>query len=255
MHGTHGPCALCRHYGKLTENHVPPESVGNSDRWLAQSYLTAVAGDPGLVRGRRFPGGVRFRTLCAECNNKLGGREDQALLNFYQEVTKLVESPFVLPPLMRIPAKPNLIIRGLMAHIVSANDTGVPSRFDIEARSIFFGHKPLRLSSWNVFYWLYVGKELFVARSLFLAQLFSTLQVHELQVLKIYPLAFLFTDAPHFLGLPNMMQFICSRDEDEAELPLFLYRRDHNPVFPAYAEGNKIVFAGGNTFGLVARQD
>ena len=255
VHGTYGPCALCRHYSKLTENHVPPESTGNADRWLAQSYLTTVTGDSDLIFGRRFNGGIRFRTLCADCNNKLGGREDKALLAFNEQVTKLVESPFQLPPLMRIAAKPNLIIRGLLAHSVSANDTGVPSRFDEEARSIFFGKKAMRLSSWNVFYWIYMAKELFLARSLFLASWFPTLVVHEMQILKIYPLAFLFTDAPHFYGLPNMMQFIRPRDEDEAELPLFLYRRENNPVFPAYAGSDKVVFAGGHAFGLVARQD
>jgi hypothetical protein len=53
---------------------------------------------------------------------------------------------------MRIAAKPNLIIRGLMGFIVSASDTGVLGRFDADARSIFFGNRTLRLSSWNVFY-------------------------------------------------------------------------------------------------------
>jgi hypothetical protein len=102
---------------------------------------------------------------------------------------------------------------------------------------------------------IYVGKEVFVARSLLLAQWFPILQMHEIQVLKIYPLAFAFTDKPQFYELPNMMQFIRSRDEEEAELPLFLHRRENNPVFPAYAAADKIIFAGGNAFGLVARQD
>ena len=60
---------------------------------------------------------------------------------------------------------------------------------------------------------------------------------------------------PLFYGLPNTMQFILSRDDEDTKIPLFLYRRDGNPVFPAYAERDKIVFAGGNAFGIVARQD
>jgi hypothetical protein len=73
--------------------------------------------------------------------------------------------------------------------------------------------------------------------------------MHELQVLKIYPLPFVFTDAPHFYGLPNMMQFIRFRDEEETELPLFLHRRENKPVFPAYAAADKIIFAGGTRSG------
>jgi hypothetical protein len=100
-----------------------------------------------------------------------------------------------------------------------------------------------------------MGKELFVARSFFLTRWFPTVQMHEVQVLKIYPLAFLFTDAPYFYGLPNMMRFVRSRDEEEADLPVFLHRRENNPVFPVYATDDKAIFTRGNAFGLVARQD
>lgn len=74
----------------------------------------------------------------------------------------------------------------------------------------------------------------------------------ELQALKIYPLVFVFTDAPHSYGLRNTMQFIRSRDEEETELPLFLHRRENKRVFPAHAAADKIIFAGGNAFGLEA---
>jgi hypothetical protein len=108
-----------------------------------------------------------------------------------------VESPLRLPALMRIPAKPNLIIRDLLAHIVSANDTGIPSSFDEEARNIFMGKRSLRLSSWSVFYWVYLGRELFIARSVFLASWHPMVELSEMQVLKIYPLGFVFTQTPH----------------------------------------------------------
>ena len=51
VHGSFGPCALCRHYS--THREPRPESVGNSDHWLERSYLITVAGDPELVHGRR----------------------------------------------------------------------------------------------------------------------------------------------------------------------------------------------------------
>lgn len=135
--GRRGPCALCQNYSQLTENHVPPEGVGNFDQWIAQSYMTTVTANPDMYFGRQFPGGIRFRTLCQTCNNSLGGSEDRALIDFYDRVRKLLATPLNLPGLMRVPAKPNLIIRGLLAHIASANDNGIPTPFDREARDIF----------------------------------------------------------------------------------------------------------------------
>jgi hypothetical protein len=90
--GTHGPCALCGYYSKLTDDHIPPESVGNFDRWNARSYLAASTANKDLISGRRFHGGVRFRTLCADCNNGLGGKEDKTIAAFFAGVKKLVES-------------------------------------------------------------------------------------------------------------------------------------------------------------------
>lgn len=137
--GTRGPCALCRTYADLTEDHIPPEALGNDGRWIARSYLTSATGDKDLIFGRQSRGGIRFRTLCKECNNGLGGREDKALLDFFERTSKLTNSPLILSPLMRISAKPNLIYKSLLAHIVAANDTGIPTAFDIEARNLFSG--------------------------------------------------------------------------------------------------------------------
>lgn len=253
--GTHGSCALCGHYEKLTDDHVPPEGVGNFDRWRGLSYMTKMSGNDQEIGSRRFPSGIRFKTICADCNNRLGGREDKALIDCYESVRKIVESPLLLSPLMQIPAKPNLIIRSLFAHIAAANDDGQPSRFDDEARAIFNNKKSLRLSSWNLFYWVHLGKDLFLARSLFHTTWSPVVEVHEMFILKMYPLAFLFIKKPTFFGLPNLMKFIQSRDEEDAEIPLFPYVSENHPVWPAYTSDNSAIMFGRNAYGLVAQRD
>jgi hypothetical protein len=254
VHGTHGPCALCQHYSKLTENHVPPEAVGNHDAWLAQSYMTTMAADKDLLFGRRFSGGIRFRTLCEECNNALGNSEDRAIVDFYQRVQKLVDSPLKLPPVAMVSAKPNLIARGLYAHLASANDNGIPSIFDTEAREIFFRKRSLRLASWNLFYWVYQAPTMFLMRSAFLASFGSDVEMDHVHLLKAPPLAFAFSQRSTLYGLPNMMMFIQQNDRAETQIPLILDRRDPHPVWPAVPYDNQIVFLGGDSYGLVAEQ-
>jgi len=255
IQGVRGPCALCRQYSQLTENHVPPEGVGNHDRWIARSYMTTVAASSEMYFGRHFPGGVRFRTLCRDCNSALGGSEDKALIDFYERVRRLLASPLKLPELVRVPAKPNLIIRGLLAHIASANDNGIPVPFDSEARRIFFKEQSLRMLSWNLFYWLYSGEQMFLMRSAFLANWRPAVELSEIYILKHFPLAFMFSRRPAFYGVPNMCKFVQQNDEAETDLPIFLNLRESHPVWPAVAERNQLIFLAGASYGVVARPD
>lgn len=255
IYGKRGPCALCTSYSKLTENHVPPESVGNYDRWSARSYLTASTANTDLIVGRRFHNGLRFKTLCADCNNGLGGKEDKAIGDFYEQTRKLVESSLIIRFTVQVTARPNQIYRGLLAHLVSANDNGVPSAFDLEARELFFRRKDLKLSSWNLFYWLYVGPQLFLMRHAYHTRWFPTVEVVPIHVLKFYPLAFMFTQEPWFLGLPNMRSFLRPRDEDEFDVPLDVGRRDAHPHWPATASRSNMILLGGDSFGLVGKRD
>lgn len=250
--GTRGPCALCRNYSDLTEDHIPPAGTGNTDRWVARSYMTTASGSEELYFGREFRGGVRFRTLCASCNNGLGAKEDRAIIDFYERVRKLVESPLTITGTIKVPAKPNQIIKGLAAHITSANDSGCPSTFDGEARNLFFGRKPLSLSSWNLFYWIYRNDSMFLMRDAFLATWSPTVQLFPMHILKAYPLAFLFTQKPSFLGTPNMMMFIQKNDNDEFDVPVDLHRFENHPVWPVAAGPNEAIFLGGSSFGLVS---
>ena len=119
----------------------------------------------GTLVGRRFNGGVRFRTLCGDCNNGLGGKEDKTIAAFFESVRKLVELRIILTSTMKNTTKPNQLYKGLMAHLVAANDNGIPTAFDIEARDLFFGRKPLQLSTWSLFYWVFVGPQLFIMRN------------------------------------------------------------------------------------------
>lgn len=248
-----GACALCLSWEKLTEAHIPPQAAGNINEWDGRSYMTTVAAkDQDLYFGRRFRGGFRLKTLCADCNSKLGASEDKALAKFFEGVRKLVETPILLTTrTVNIPAKPNLIFRGMLAHLASANVDGHPCSFDKEARDIFWKNLPLSLTSWNLFYWLYFGTNLVVMRNIFHTTWSPTVEVRPLFLLKIYPLAFLFLQEPWFMGLPNMRTHFVKSDDEETQLPIPVMAYDAHPLWPATTSDRNAIMAGGNTFGFV----
>ena len=251
--GEWGRCALCREYSKLTEEHIPPQSVGNTDEWIAQSYLTKVSAEnQEMYHGRQFRGGFRLKTLCGDCNSRLGGREDKALADFFYEVKKLVEAPLLVGSSeVKVPAKPNLIFKGLFAHIASANAEGCPCDFDDEAREIFLNKRPLQQSSWNLFYWLYLGNEIAVLRNMYQVTWTPIVNVRPMFILKLFPLAFLFTRESLFMGFPNVRKFFVQEDDDEGEVPVPVLKCDINPVWPASTSDKNFIMTGANTFGLV----
>lgn len=253
IYGTHGPCALCRTYANLTEDHIPPETLGNDGSWIAHSYLTSAAGDKELIFGREFRGGIRFRTLCRDCNNGLGGREDKALADFFQRVLKLLNSPLILNPIMRVSAKPNLIYRALLAHIIAANDSGMPTAFDAEGRNLFFGKQSLSLSSWSLFFWIYTGPSIFVMRNAYYAH-WDPVEVIPIQILKCFPLAFMFAQKPWFGGLPNLLNFAQHRDEEEIELPILMRARENHQAWPAVPHGNTLMLMAADSFGFIGNK-
>jgi hypothetical protein len=213
---------------------------------------------------RRIKTSISEDALTAEFDSKLyaqhattasGGSHDKEIAAFHEKARKIVESPIILPPIKRIPAKPNLLIKGLLAHLVSANDSGIPNSFDDEARELFFGRQSLHLSSWNLFYWVYSGSELFLMRDAFLFNWQPTIEAFPAQVLKIYPLGFMFTRKPNFFGLPNMFLFVQPNDQQETELPLYVYRRENHPAWPIVPDPDGIIFLHGGSYGLIARKD
>jgi hypothetical protein len=230
--------------------------VGNTDWWIAQSYMVASTANSDLIVGRNFRGGLRFRTLCATCNNSiLGGKLDKAIGAFFSAVRKLVESPLLISGTVNVAARPNEIYKGLLAHMVSANDNGVPSAFDVEAREIVFGKRSLNLSSWSLFYWIYKGDEIFLMRHAYHTVWHPMVRVIPMHVLKLYPLGFMFAQEPWFMGLPNMRSYLQRRDEDEIDLPVQLGRVEDYPTWPVVATRTSMILLGGDAFGLVARRD
>src|SRR5205823_3664118 len=111
--------------------------------------------------------------------------------------------------IVQVAAKPNHIYKGLLAHLVSANDNGIPT--------------------WH-----------------------PTVEIRALQLLKFYPLAFMFAQEPWFAGFPNMRSFLRPRDDEEVEVPVDVGRRIDHPLWPATATPNSLIMLGGDSFGLIA---
>lgn len=252
--GKRGPCAICQKYSDLSFDHVPPKCMGNNQRVDAVGYMTALSTGWDQTNPRRFKKGLGFYSLCRDCNNRLGTQEDLELAKLYQYTNLLMRLPFYPGP-RSITLKPNQLYRGLLAHLLAANDSGFPDPFDDEAREILNGTVPCNQTKWNLYYWPYFASEIFLLRSAFLGVTNANMDLHWIFMLKIAPWAFLFSK-DDFLNLPNVRAFLTNDDQQQVAIPIDLSEPDFFPVWPATPGDTlgQIVFAGENTFGVLAKK-
>ena len=68
-----GTCHLCGTFGKLSFEHVPPESAFNNRRLLAQTIDELLKGSASKSKGKIYQRGAGSHSLCIRCNNDTGG--------------------------------------------------------------------------------------------------------------------------------------------------------------------------------------
>jgi hypothetical protein len=136
-----GFCNICNSEKDLTWDHVPPQGSSTLrsvvmrslfDDFMATARhpvrLTTVGEmEPPTPTGfRHSQNGVKFRTLCADCNNRLlGGLYDPELKKVSAAVTRLVNARYranlELPCEVRVPVKTHKLVRGLVGHALAAH--------------------------------------------------------------------------------------------------------------------------------------
>ncbi|MFS8976854.1 hypothetical protein PO002_20485 [Cupriavidus necator] len=119
-----GYCAICRTYGSLTKDHVPPKGCGNiNDSVISHVYDSSPERPQKRVLSQ---GGSHFRTICGHCNNTLLGTEyDPALTEVVRDIEmyfqRASDSRLVLPRTQLFEYQPNRFLRSVLGHLLAAN--------------------------------------------------------------------------------------------------------------------------------------
>jgi hypothetical protein len=135
--------------------------------------------------------GVKYRTLCARCNNALlGGRYDPALINFVNQVSRLLASSLSLPTTIPVPAQPDLIIRSVWGHLAAVGVDRYLKGPDTEAwRDWFLDDAATVPAGAKFYYWLYPYRRQVLMRDAGVTNLRDHTQAL-FWAMKFYPLAF-----------------------------------------------------------------
>lgn len=97
-----GICHICKAFGPLSEEHIPPKAAFNNGTFIPLDFNKAIELGPDLrIEGRKVQGGVRRFTLCRQCNNHTGGWYSRAFAEWCYKGAEILE---------RTHGKPTLIV-------------------------------------------------------------------------------------------------------------------------------------------------
>jgi hypothetical protein len=239
-----GKCNICKREGPLTWDHVPPKGSIEPSAVEMQTMLQALSGNSDLPKYKISQNGVKFRTICENCNNLLGGRYDPVLNAFANDVGQFLRSKLALPSVVKIPTKLQLCTRAILGHLLAAKIELDASLFDEQVRGFLFDDSAPQPKEIHVFYWIYPYKHQVVVRDIGMPAKrgnFSDFAVF--QILKYFPIAYLITDVSDYEGLPAFTKYRSTAITETVEVNIYLDKL--NPVeWPEAPDRGNIVLMG-----------
>lgn len=150
-----GICNICGNDGPLTEDHTPPKGCVRPTAMELQ-HVTHRLGAEKAIKTKAHDG-VKYRTLCARCNNALlGGRYDPVLIDFTKRVSDLLASDLHLPTTMLVQTKPPLLMRAIWGHLAAVGvDRYQKGPLTQQWRDFFLDETLPVPGGSNFYYWVY----------------------------------------------------------------------------------------------------
>ena len=105
----------------MTWDHVPPKCCNNSYRIRVNSWPEGMPEEN--FYEKEYQSGIRYRSLCSECNNHLLGiNYDIVLADFTAQIMNILQSENPVPTCMYVRVKVNKLSRAICGHILAAKN-------------------------------------------------------------------------------------------------------------------------------------
>ncbi len=234
---TVGVCNICGQHGALTADHVPPKGASGLSAAELETLVRFVAVDPQRPPSKFHQNGVKFRTLCGDCNNgRLGGQYDPSLIEISKDVSRIVRmntsGVIAFPPEIKIRTRVHRVARAVVGHLLAV----LPKAH--RGKDLVHGHladamreyfldtsKPLP-PQMSIYYWIYPSELHVVARGFGMIDIRSPQSCIVGDMIKFFPLGYWVTwDQPSSvqIRLPELISRRSWGIDDEEEISIRLH--------------------------------
>ena len=221
-------CNICLESKHLTWDHVPPKCCSNDQNVEIASFFDKMKGNNSTERPKIFQNGMKYRTICGDCNSLLGSKYDDELNKLVKALTRLVNSSLIIPPIIKLKVRPLPIIKSVVGHILAAKSQLDGSKCDSIFREFVLNENAPIPEGLNLYYWIYPFENTIVVRDFAMMNVSGKDDFNKcsiLQLLKFFPIAFMLSNVDSCYSLPSLTS--CSKNiskETEREIPILFYR-------------------------------
>lgn len=246
-----GPCNICKSNSVLTWDHVPPKGGIELLPVQLNNFFCKLKGTAATeaIMGRS-PNGVKFRTICRNCNSFLGAEFDKVINKFNSDITELVSRQRILPKTLMVKTCPLRLMKGLIGHLLAARIDFWDAPFENDLRDFVLNQRSTSIENFFIACFLRPHPSTITIRDIVMPKVrgnFSDLGFFS--VMKYFPVGFIFSDQPNYEGLHDLNSFATGNFDDEAEIPVQL--NNFGEHWPEEPDKDNFLFGGSEMLNAV----
>lgn len=215
-------CNICGQVKELTWDHVPPKSSGNNTEINVNTLYKGLPTENNYQK--KFQNGIKFRSLCRECNSILLSKYDTAYKEFIEDIKRLMETAITLPQTVQISIEINKVLRAICGHVLAAkNHYDSVNKVDIELRKYVLDEQYKIDSNFKLYYWIYPYKTVCIVRDVFVKGYSDKVNFPQkpLSSLASFPIAFVLEpETDDSCGLMDLFKFATEDINEIVKIPL-----------------------------------
>ena len=237
-------CNLCREIKPLSWDHVPPKGGINLTAVQIHRVFELITNPSEHSNFRISQNGVKYRTLCKECNELLGVEYDPTLNNFAIGVGRYLNSQLKFPEVIHHRLRPQRLLKAILGHLIATKVGIEDSKFDQLARKYVLDSTASLPDNINVFYWVYPYKSSVIIRELGKSTVEQNSQkLGIFQALKYFPIAYLCCEKEKYTGLDSFHSYRHYGLDEECEIKINLTRIEPEN-WPEFPEKSSFLYGG-----------
>ena len=196
-----GYCLICGSYGELTMDHVPPRGAITVSKIEQKHIVEMIGADNIKLKGIKSQNGSRFKTICANCNNKIIGNNDQEVSSVIKELNTKIKKHFSdfhsIYNSVSVRFNPVRFCRAMIGHILSATTVNhcrkepVNSPYFTPLQDFVLGNDNALNDTHDIYYWFYPN-EMHLSSKMIL--FYNDGNYCVISILSFFPIAFLLTE-------------------------------------------------------------
>lgn len=198
-----GTCAICGQRDRLTEDHVPPKGATRITPIELRELTDRLSLEPPRKKSEFSQNGVKFRSICATCNNvRLGAECDPDLIKLCAAGKALLQTPIYIPD-QAVSIRPARALRAIVGHML-ATGSGAPAGPWEQSMAAYFLDTGAPLPRQiNCFYWPYPWPDQVIVRFATIGFPGTGRPPLSFKLLKFFPYAFMLTwEKPDVYQIP-----------------------------------------------------